>query len=90
MWLGTPPRLVNITAVGIDLGVESSVIAYVDADGDTVTVPNLDDELTTGSSVQIDGMNITVGDNLLDEKASSLDNIATDVKRSIGEHNAYR
>ncbi|MCH7728965.1 MAG: protein kinase, partial [Planctomycetes bacterium] len=79
------PQLVNITAVGIDLGVESSVIAYVDADGDTVTVHNQDDELTTGSSVQIDGMNITVGDNLLNETASSLDNIATDVKRSIGE-----
>ncbi len=81
------PKLpaVKITAVGIDLGVDSSVIAYVNEEGEPTTVANQDNEQTTSSAVKIDGMKITLGRNLLGGPAVSLDKIAFDVKRSIGK-----
>lgn len=56
--------------VGIDLGTTFSAVARVDSSGDSQIVPNLDNDRTTPSVVQIDG-NLAVVGRLAREVASS-------------------
>ena len=71
--------------VGIDLGTTFSAIATLDDHGQPVTLPNRDGEMLTPSAVFLDGANAVVGQAALDVALEQPDNVATLIKRRMGE-----
>ena len=72
--------------VGIDLGTTFSSIAYLDAHGKPVTVPNAQGELTTPSVVLFDKSGeVIVGREARRVALSEPARVAEDVKRYIGD-----
>ncbi len=70
--------------VGIDLGTTLSVIARLDLNGATVTLPNRDGDPLTNSAIYLDGDNAIVGKAAKQAEAHMPDKVATYVKRDIG------
>src|SRR5205807_118806 len=71
--------------VGIDLGTTFSAIATLDDHGQPVTLPNRDGEMLTPSAVFLDDANAVVGQAALDVALEQPDNVATLIKRRMGE-----
>jgi molecular chaperone DnaK (HSP70) len=70
---------------GIDLGTTYSSIAYVDEYGKPVVVPNSENQRVTPSVVFFDGDNVVVGDVAKESAKLYPDEVASFVKRSMGE-----
>ncbi len=72
--------------VGIDLGTTNSAIAYVDAKGHAVNIPNKLGDVLTPSVVQIGSdRRIFVGREACENASKNPDRTATNIKRDIGE-----
>lgn len=72
--------------IGIDLGTTFSSVAYLDREGQPVTIPNAEGELTTPSVVWFESDEVVVVGR--DARRAGLvepDRVAEDVKRFIGE-----
>ena len=75
----------TMPAVGIDVGTTFSMIARIDSNGIPVTVRDADNELKMPSVVEINGLNINVGSNAFSGIGIPSDNVAIDIKRSLGQ-----
>jgi molecular chaperone DnaK len=71
--------------VGIDLGTTFSAIATLDDRGQPVTLPNRDGEMLTPSAVFLDGETAVVGQAALDVALELPDQVATLIKRRMGQ-----
>ncbi|UCG17554.1 MAG: Hsp70 family protein [Phycisphaerales bacterium] len=77
--------------VGIDLGTTFSALAYIDARGRPVSVPNEEGELVTPSAVLVrPDRTIQVGSQALLAAEDQPQNVATNVKRDMGEKFYHR
>jgi molecular chaperone DnaK len=77
--------------VGIDLGTTYSAIAYVDAHGNPITVPNREGRMVTPSAVMIgDDRNVTVGAAALEHAVDRPESVATHFKRDMGDSFYHR
>ncbi len=75
-----------MTLIGIDLGTTYSSVAYVDARGAVVTIPNAEGDLTTPSVVLYESNNeVVVGREAKLAAAAVPDKVAECVKRYMGE-----
>ncbi|MDP8228016.1 MAG: Hsp70 family protein [Candidatus Electryoneaceae bacterium] len=72
---------------GIDLGTTYSCIAYVDEHGKPVVVPNMASQRITPSVVFFDGDEIIVGNDAKESSKIQPDDVASFVKRSMGDPN---
>ncbi|WP_186776027.1 Hsp70 family protein [Rubripirellula reticaptiva] len=70
--------------VGIDLGTTRSVIAWVDASGKPMTIPNAEGDPTTPSVVLFESDGVTVGKEALKALRVLPDQVATFAKREMG------
>lgn len=71
--------------VGIDLGTTYSALAALDERGRPFTVPNRDGDMLTPSAVLIAGGEAIVGQPALDVALEQPDQVATLIKRRMGE-----
>ncbi len=71
-------------AVGIDLGTTYSSIAYLNAHGEPVTVPNQEGEPKTPSVVWFDGDEVVVGTEALRNAISEPGRVVQNAKRFMG------
>ena len=72
--------------VGIDLGTTFSVMAYLDAHGNPVTIPNCEGELTTPSVVLFEaGGEVVVGREARRAALAEPNSVADCVKRHVGD-----
>jgi molecular chaperone DnaK len=71
--------------VGIDLGTTFSAIATLDDRGQPITLPNRDGEMLTPSAVLLDGSEAVVGQAALDVSLEHPSQVATLIKRRIGQ-----
>ena len=72
--------------IGIDLGTTFSAMAYLDAQGQPVTIPNAENELITPSVVQFEpGGDIVVGREARQSALTDPDRVADCIKRDMGE-----
>jgi len=72
--------------IGIDLGTTFSAMAYLDAQGQPVTIPNAENELITPSVVLFEpGGDIVVGREARQSALTSPDRVADCIKRDMGE-----
>ncbi|MFO0925982.1 MAG: Hsp70 family protein [Gemmataceae bacterium] len=76
-------------AVGIDLGTTYSLIAYVDAQGRPVCIPNANGDLLTPSVVLFDDEGSVVGKEAVQASLLEPDRVADVVKRDMG-NKVYR
>ena len=70
---------------GIDLGTTYSSIAYVDEYGKPVIIPNAENQRVTPSVVFFDGGDIVVGDVAKESSKLYPNDVASFIKRSMGE-----
>lgn len=77
------PPLVH--SVGIDLGTTYSCISYLSPQGQPITLPNEEGELTTPSVVLIDGGDVIVGTEALRNAVSHPDRVIQHAKRHMGD-----
>jgi molecular chaperone DnaK len=80
-----PPGL----ALGIDLGTTYSVVAYLDAQGRPISIPNSAGDLLTPSVVLFEDEGVVVGKEAVQAAAMEPDRVADCVKRDMGAR-AYR
>jgi molecular chaperone DnaK len=72
--------------IGIDLGTTFSAMAYVDRDGQTLTIPNAEGELTTPSVVLFESAHdVLVGREAKRAALAEPERVAEDTKRYMGE-----
>ena len=72
--------------IGIDLGTTFSAAAYLDGQGQPVTIPNAENELTTPSVVLFEpGGDIVVGREARQAALTDPERVADAVKRDMGE-----
>src|SRR5262245_4895151 len=84
---GPPPAAAATdadVAVGIDLGTTYSVVAYLDAHGRPVSIPNATGEIVTPSVVLFDDAGPVVGKEAVLASAMEPEKIAECVKRDMG------
>jgi molecular chaperone DnaK len=72
------------TVVGIDLGTTFSVVAYVDAQGRPVSIPNAAGDLLTPSVVLFDEDRVIVGKEAVQASALEPEKVAECAKRDMG------
>ncbi|MCA9074213.1 MAG: Hsp70 family protein [Planctomycetaceae bacterium] len=72
-------------AVGIDLGTTYSCVSHLTPDGQAVTLPNLEGELSTPSVVLFDGDEVIVGTEALRNAVSQPDRVVQNAKRFMGD-----
>ncbi len=72
-------------SVGIDLGTTYSCISYLSPQGQPITLPNEEGELTTPSVVLIDGSDVIVGTEALRNAVSHPDRVIQHAKRYMGD-----
>ncbi len=72
-------------SVGIDLGTTYSCISYLNPQGQPITLPNEEGELTTPSVVLIDGSDVIVGTEALRNAVSHPDRVIQHAKRYMGD-----
>jgi molecular chaperone DnaK len=75
----------TVHAVGIDLGTTYSSIAYLNEQGEPVTLPNQEGELSTPSVVLFDGDRAIVGTEALRNAIAHPDKVVQNAKRSMGD-----
>lgn len=71
-------------AVGIDLGTTNSVIAYKDASGNVVVIPNAEGSRLTPSAVAFKGNEIIVGEHAKRQAILNPENTILSIKRKMG------
>src|SRR5262245_56727986 len=71
--------------IGIDLGTTFSAVAALDGAGRSVTLPNRDGALLTPSAVHLAGEDAVIGQAALDVSLEQPENVATLVKRRMGQ-----
>jgi molecular chaperone DnaK len=76
--------------VGIDLGTTYSLVAYLDATGRPVTIPNSSGDLLTPSAVLVDEDDVIVGKEAVKSAALSPDNYVECFKRDVGSASFHR
>src|SRR5207253_64386 len=76
-------------AIGIDLGTTYSVVAYLDAYGRPVSIPNAAGDILTPSVLLVDDGGIVVGKEAVQGAALEPAKVAAVVKRDMGSK-AYR
>jgi molecular chaperone DnaK len=76
--------------VGIDLGTTYSLIAYLDATGRPVTIPNSTGDLLTPSAVFVDEDDVIVGKEAVKSAALSPESYAECFKRDVGSLHFHR
>jgi len=72
-------------SVGIDLGTTYSCISYLSPQGQPITLPNEEGELTTPSVVLIDGEDVVVGTEALRNAVANPDRVIQHAKRHMGD-----
>ncbi|RLS58603.1 MAG: Hsp70 family protein, partial [Planctomycetota bacterium] len=72
-------------AVGIDLGTTYSCISYLNPQGQPITLPNEEGELTTPSVVLIDGEDVVVGTEALRNAVANPERVIEHAKRFMGD-----
>jgi molecular chaperone DnaK len=75
----------TVQAVGIDLGTTYSNIAYLNEQGEPVTLPNQEGELSTPSVVLFDGDRAIVGTEALRNAIAHPDKVVQASKRFMGD-----
>ena len=75
----------TIHSVGIDLGTTYSCISYLSPQGQPITLPNEEGELTTPSVVLIDGEDVVVGTEALRNAVANPDRVIQHAKRFMGD-----
>jgi molecular chaperone DnaK len=76
-------------AVGIDLGTTYSCISYLTPQGEPVTIPNSEGELSTPSVVLFDGENAIVGTEALRHAVSQPERVIQNSKRFMGDRQKF-
>lgn len=71
---------------GIDLGTTYSCIAYVNENGESITIPTLTGELTTASVIRFIGSERIVGKEAKNDAAKYPDNTISMIKRQMGKN----
>ncbi|MFN3995667.1 MAG: molecular chaperone DnaK [bacterium] len=71
-------------AVGIDLGTTNSVIAYKDASGNVIVIPNAEGSRLTPSVVAFKGNEIIVGEHAKRQAILNPENTVISIKRKMG------
>jgi molecular chaperone DnaK len=82
----TPPTI----ALGIDFGTTYSTVAYLDARGRPITIPNAAGEMLTPSVVLFETAGVIAGKEALAAAALQPDKVAEAVKRDMGAKNYHR
>lgn len=77
-------RLAQEFPVGIDLGTTYSALAYVDATGRPLTVPNRAGDLLTPSTILIDENEVLVGKEAVKNSVLAPERYAECFKRDMG------
>ena len=72
-------------SVGIDLGTTYSCLSYLSPQGQPITLPNEEGELTTPSVVLIDGEDVVVGTEALRNAVANPDRVIQHAKRHMGD-----
>ncbi len=72
-------------AIGIDLGTTNTVMAYVQADGSWMCIPNQEGQEHTPSVVQITEQGFSVGQAALDNAETHPSTVIQEVKRHMGD-----
>jgi molecular chaperone DnaK len=72
-------------SVGIDLGTTYSCISYLSPQGQPITLPNEEGELTTPSIVLVDGEDVVVGTEALRNAVANPDRVIEHAKRYVGD-----
>jgi molecular chaperone DnaK len=72
-------------SVGIDLGTTYSCISYLSPQGQPITLPNEEGELTTPSIVLVDGEDVVVGTEALRNAVANPDRVIEHAKRYMGD-----
>lgn len=75
----------GIHPVGIDLGTTYSSLAYLTPQGEPVTLPNAEGELSTPSVVLFDGNEVIVGTEALRHSVTSPERVVQYAKRHMGD-----
>lgn len=78
------PEMLTTHAVGIDLGTTYSCIAYLNDQGEPVSIPNQEGEISTPSVVMYDQGEVVVGTEALRNAIISPMQVVQNAKRSIG------
>lgn len=76
-------------AVGIDLGTTYSCISYLTPQGEPVTIPNAEGELSTPSVVLFDGDTAIVGTEALRHAVSQPERVIQNSKRFMGDRQKF-
>jgi len=79
------PERAGTYPVGIDLGTTYSSLAYLTPQGQPVTMPNAEGELSTPSIVFFDGDDVIVGTEALRHSVSMPDRVVQHAKRFMGD-----
>lgn len=77
----------KVYAVGIDLGTTYSSVAYLTPQGQPVTLPNAEGELSTPSIVLFDGDEVVVGTEALRHSITAPERVVSHAKRYMGDPN---
>lgn len=77
----------RVHPVGIDLGTTYSCLSHLTAEGQPVTLPNAEGELTTPSIVFFDGDEVVVGTDALRNSITNPERVVQHAKRSMGDPN---
>ncbi len=74
-----------VHAVGIDLGTTYSCLSHLTSQGQPVTLPNAEGELSTPSVVLFDGEEVVVGTEALRNAVAQPDRVVQNAKRFMGD-----
>ncbi len=77
----------RVHPVGIDLGTTYSCLSYLTPEGQPVTLPNKEGELTTPSVVFFDGDEVVVGSEALRNSVTNPERVVLHAKRHMGDPN---
>ncbi len=77
----------RVHPVGIDLGTTYSCLSHLTPEGQPVTLPNAEGELTTPSIVFFDGDEVVVGTDALRNSISNPERVVQHAKRFMGDPN---
>ncbi len=83
--MGQTAERTGTVPVGIDLGTTYSSLAYLTPQGQPVTLPNAEGELSTPSVVLFDGDDIVVGTEALRHAVTSPERVIQYAKRHMGD-----
>jgi molecular chaperone DnaK len=79
----------GVHAVGIDLGTTYSCVSYLTPQGEPVTIPNAEGELSTPSVVLFDGDTAVVGTEALRHAVAQPERVVQNSKRYMGDRQKF-